>query len=226
MIDLLAVGAHPDDAEIGLGGTLALMARRGWRAAILDLTNGEPTPRGSVETRAAEAAEAARALGVERRTLDLPNRYLFDSREARETVAAVFREWRPRIVVVPWWEDAHPDHIAACRIAEAARFYAKLTKTEMPHEPYYPPRFLYYWASHLKSLPQSSVVIDITASIDDKMAALDAYASQFGEGTAREDFFGRVRNGAGLLGRLAGVGSGEAIIAREPLGLDGLDGLV
>lgn len=222
----MAVGAHPDDAEIGLGGTLALMARRGWRAAILDLTNGEPTPRGSVETRAAEAAEAARVLGVERRTLDLPNRYLFDSREARETVAAVFREWRPRIVVVPWWEDAHPDHIAACRIAEAARFYAKLTKTEMPHEPYYPPRFLYYWASHLKSLPQSSVVIDITVSIDDKMAALDAYASQFGEGTAREDFFGRVRNGAGLLGRLAGVGSGEAIIAREPLGLDGLDGLV
>lgn len=226
MIDLLAVGAHPDDAEIGLGGTLALMARRGWRSAILDLTNGEPTPRGSVETRAAEAAESALRLGVGRRTLDLPNRYLFDSREARETVAAVYREWRPRIVVVPWWEDAHPDHVAACHIAEAARFYAKLTKTDMPHEPYYPPRLLYYWASHLKSLPRSSVVIDITASIDDKMAALDAYASQFGEGTAREEFFGRVRNGAGLLGRVAGVGFGEAIIAREPLGLDGLDGLV
>jgi N-acetylglucosamine malate deacetylase 1 len=226
MMDLLVVGAHPDDAEIGLGGTLALMARRGWRTAILDLTNGEPTPRGTPETRAREAAAAAERLSCERKTLTLPNRYLFDSREAREEVASVFREWRPKVVALPWWSDAHPDHLAATAIAESARFYAKFTKTDMPGEPFYPPRVVYYFASHLRAVPGPDAVIDISETLEEKMAALACYESQFGEGDAREGFFGFISGAAGLWGSMIGRRAGEPIFAREPMGLDGLEGLI
>lgn len=225
-MDLLVVGAHPDDAEIGMGGTLALMARRGWRTAILDLTDGEPTPRGTPETRAREAAAAASRLSCERRTLDLPNRYLFDSREAREKVASVYREWRPRIVALPWWEDAHPDHIAATAISEAARFYAKLTKTEMPGDPFYPPRLLYYFASHLRAVPDPGAVVDISETLEDKLAALDCYGSQFGTGEARSGFIAQIAGMAELWGTVIGRMAGEPLFAREPLGLAGLEGLI
>lgn len=226
MIDLLVVGAHPDDAEIGLGGTLSLMGRRGWRCAILDLTNGEPTPRGSVAARAVEAAGAARILGVERRTLDLENRRLFDTVEAREAVASVYRQWRPRIVAAPWPTDAHPDHVACAAIAEAARFYAKFTKTDMPGEPHYPPRFVHYFASHLRAIPQPAVVVDVAETIEDKMAALDAYASQFGVGDARLEFLRYIRGAAAMWGELAGAAFGEPLMSREPLGLAGLEALI
>ncbi len=114
-----------------MGATVAGMVRLGMRVAIVDLTNGEPTPYGTPETRAAESAEAARVLGAERRTLALPNRYLFDTVEARTMVAEVLRELRPRLLFAPYPTDAHPDHIAASAIAVAARFYAKFTKTDM-----------------------------------------------------------------------------------------------
>lgn len=233
--DLLVVGAHPDDAELGLGGTLALMALAGWRCAILDLTDGEPTPRGSRSVRAAEAARAAEILGVRRRTLDLPNRRLSDSTEAREATASVMREWRPRIVAVPWWEDAHPDHVAACRVAEAARFYSKFTKTDMPGRPFYPPRMVYFVASHLRVVPRPAIVVDITKTIEVKMEAVDAYRSQFGEGGSREAFLASIRSTADMWGRLAGLDAtgdpvvgafGEPLIVREPIALGGLEGLV
>lgn len=225
-IDLLVVGAHPDDAEIGLGGTLALAASGGRRCAILDLTDGEPTPRGTVETRLCEAAAAADVLGVERRTLDLPNRYLFDTRGARESVASVLREWRPRVVAVPWWEDAHPDHLAASRIVEAARFYAKFSKTDMPGEPFYVPRFIYYFASHLRTVPQPGALLDVSAGLERKMSALDSYSSQFGEGAERERFMGWVRDGAAMWGALVGVAAAEPVMVREPLGLVGLEAVL
>lgn len=225
-MDILVVGAHPDDAEIGLGGTLALMSEMGFNCGIVDLTDGEPTPRGSTEVRAAEAAKAAEILGVSRRTLALPNRYLFDTREAREKVAAVFREWRPRIVAVPWWQDAHPDHVAACRIAEAARFFAKFTKAGMPGKPHYPALFVYHLCSHLRVMPQVSLVVDVTATIEKKMAAIEAYESQFGESEERRAFLRGLKDRAALWGGLAQVGAGEPIITREPIGLRNLGALL
>ncbi len=138
---VLAIGAHPDDVEIGMGGTIAALVAAGHRVTILDLTNGEPTPMGSPERRRAESEEAARVLGVARRiTLGLPNRYLEDTVENRTAVAEVIREVRPELLFIPYWVDAHPDHVAAERLSEAARFYAKLTKTEMRGEPFYPAR--------------------------------------------------------------------------------------
>jgi len=128
MAELLVIGAHPDDVEIGMGGAIATFVHEGHGITILDLTDGEPTPMGSPEARRAESEAAARTLGVGRRiTLPLPNRYLMDTVENRIAVAEVVREVRPEVVFLPYGIDAHPDHIAAERLGEAARFYAKLT---------------------------------------------------------------------------------------------------
>ena len=131
-LDVIAVGAHPDDVEIGCGGTLALLAAQGHRVGIVDLTDGEPTPRSSgPDERLAEAAAAARVLGVvQRENLDFPNRRLFDSFEVRVALAKVFRRWRPRLVLglgdkTPL---ASPDHAKTVAITEAAVFYSRLTK--------------------------------------------------------------------------------------------------
>src|SRR5690349_18304640 len=132
MANILVVGPHPDDQELGMGGTIALLARQGHSVLLLDATNGEPTPHGTVETRAKEAAEAARALSapghpVRRILLGLPNRTVEHTVAARHAMAGVIRAHQAQIVFVPYEEDAHPDHRAVTRIVEDARFDAKLT---------------------------------------------------------------------------------------------------
>jgi len=177
--DAVCVGAHPDDVEIGMGGTVAKMGREGLRVAIVDLTNGEPTPLGTPQKRAAESAEAARILGATRRTLTQPNRYLFDTVEARFELAEVLRELRPRMLFIPYPLDAHPDHIAASQIGLAARFYSKLTKTALEYEPFFPPRAFRYMAVHQRIVAEPSFVVDVSDDLQTKLAALRAYASQF-----------------------------------------------
>ena len=131
-LDVIAVGAHPDDVEIGCGGTLAKLVEQGYRVGIIDLTDGEPTPLSpSPEVRAAEAEVAAEELGVHHRaTLDLANRRLMDTFEARVTLAKEFRRWRPRLVLSlgDRTPTASPDHWQALVITEAAVFYSRLTK--------------------------------------------------------------------------------------------------
>ena len=131
-LDVIAVGAHPDDVEIACGGTLAKLVKQGYRVGIVDLTDGEPTPHSpGPEVRLAEAAEAAQILGIHvRKTLDLPNRRLFDGFEARVALAKVFRMYRPEIVIgigdkTPM---ASPDHWQAMQITDAGVFYSRLTK--------------------------------------------------------------------------------------------------
>src|SRR5262245_46420112 len=131
-LDVVAVGAHPDDVEIACGGTLARLAEQGYRVGIVDLTDGEPTP-GSPgpEVRLAEALRAADILGVPfRETLRLPNRRLFDCFEARIELAKVLRRMRPRVVLGMTGKTvmASPDHYQAMLITDAAVFYARLTK--------------------------------------------------------------------------------------------------
>jgi LmbE family N-acetylglucosaminyl deacetylase len=133
-LDLVVVGAHPDDAEIACGGTLARMARMGYRVGIFDLTDGEPTP-GSPgpEVRLAEAKRAAEILGVHlRETLDLPNRRLFDDFDSRVALAKLFRKYRPKVVVGFGAKTvmASPDHWQAVQLTDAAVFYSRLTKWE------------------------------------------------------------------------------------------------
>ena len=130
-LDVIAVGAHPDDVEIAVGGTLARLAQQGYRVGIVDLTDGEPSP-GSPgpDVRLQEAIDAAKILGVQvRETLELPNRRLFDDFEARVALAKVFRRYRPRIVmgIAGKTPMASPDHWQASQITDAAIFYSRLT---------------------------------------------------------------------------------------------------
>jgi len=218
--DAVCVGAHPDDVEIGMGATVAKMSRQGLKVAIVDLTNGEPTPLGTEEKRATESAQAARILGATRRTLSQPNRYLFDSVEARFELAEVLREYRPKMLFVPYPVDAHPDHVAAAQIAIAARFYSKLTKTELAHEPFFPPRVFRYMAVHQRILAEPSFVIDVSDDIHTKLAALRAYESQFVTSETNAGVIPMMEGLARMWGTMAHVEAGEPFFALEPIALD------
>ncbi len=218
--DAVCVGAHPDDVEIGMGATVAKMCRAGLKVAIIDLTDGEPTPHGTPEKRAAESAQAASILGAQRRTLSQPNRYLFDSVEARFELAGHLRELRPRMLFVPYPVDAHPDHIAASQIALAARFYSKLTKTELPHEPFFPPRVFRYMAVHQRIVAEPSFIVDVTDDLATKLSALRAYESQFVASDANAGVIPMMEGMARMWGMMGHVGAGEPFFALEPIALE------
>ena len=163
MARILAIHAHPDDAEIGVGGTLICCQRQNLRVGVLDLTTGEPTPHGSLEIRSAETAAATKILGLDwRENLGLPNRSLEPTLEARRELAIVIRKTRPKWLFAPYWVDAHPDHLAATELVDAARFWAKLTKTDMPGDPWHPKRIFNYYCVHLKHAAQPAFVLDIS----------------------------------------------------------------
>ena len=220
MIDALCGGAHPDDVEIGMGGTVAGMLRRGLFVAIVDLTDGEPTPHGSPEVRVREASDAAGVLGLKERTiLDLPNRELADTPAAREALAEVIREFRPRLVFGPFPEDAHPDHVAAAQIVDGARFFAKLTKSDMSGDPYYPPRLYQYYAVHLRRSQEPSFLVDVSDDMDAKMDALGRYESQFFANPANRGVLGVIRTHAEYWGSLIGTSHAEPFYSREQIGV-------
>jgi len=219
-IDALCIGAHPDDVEIGMGATVAKMARQGARVVIVDLTNGEPTPHGSPEIRAVESADAARILGVSRRTLSGRNRYLMDTVEARTELAEVIRELRPRVLFMPYGDDAHPDHIAASSIALAARFYSKFTKTEMTGTPVFPERVYRYMAVHQRIVAEPSFIVEVSDDLDTKLAAIRAYASQFSANPANADVIELMRQTALMWGGLGRVSAGEPFFALEPVSVN------
>ncbi len=225
-LDVIAVGAHPDDVEIACGGTLAALVELGYRVGIIDLTDGEPTPLSpGPEARLAEAKAAAKVLGVHQRvTLNLPNRRLFDSFESRVALAIEFRRWRPRIVMgfgdkTPL---ASPDHWQAMQITDGAIFYSRLTKWDehfagipvhvIDHHCYY------YLGFDISSIPNSVgfVTVDVTHTLERKLRAMDCYASQFPPGKRR--VFERVEHGARAIGTAAGFGAGEIVIPVRPLG--------
>lgn len=226
MIDLLAVGAHPDDIEIGAGGTVAELVRQGGSVALLDLTNGEPTPHGSPEIRKKETAKANKALKVSKRImLGLKNRELMDIPDARRKVAEVYRKLRPKIVIMPHWVDAHPDHVQASSLAQAARFVAKLTKTDMEGEPHYPSRLFFYFCQHHKKNIQPTFIFDISKTMGQKLKALRAYQSQFFSRGKKlgDDFVGRVETRAKYFGAQIGVKYGEPFFSIEEIGVRSFD---
>ncbi len=222
MLDVLVVAPHPDDAELGMGGSILKFRADGLAVGILDLTTGEPTPHGSPETRARETTDATRILGVEwRENLGLPNRRLEHTLEARASLAEVFRRVRPRWLFAPYWEDAHPDHVAATQLIEAARFWSKLTKSDLAGEPHHPERVFYYFCVHLRLVVPPAFVLDITPFWEQKLKALAAYQSQFviGRPTTGPTFLDRMRDQAAFWGWSIGTDFGEPFASREPLGL-------
>ena len=206
-----------------MGGTIAKLASQGHDVLLLDMTNGEPTPHGSVEIRAKEAKKAASILGVKRRTLDLPNRLLVHSIEARHKVAGVIREHQTQIVFLPYFEDAHPDHIATTRIVEDARFDAKLTKIDLPGEPIYPKWLFYYYCTHLRHVANPSFLIDISSLEKTKRDAIVAYESQFVVPERNRRVVEWIDAANVYFGSRIGAKAAEPFFTREPLGLTGLD---
>lgn len=228
-LDVLVIAPHPDDAELGMGGTIMKMLADGLRVGVVDLTSGEPTPHGTDEIRQQETAAATEILGLSwRQNLGLPNRSLEPSLNARAMLAGVIRETRPRWLFAPYWEDAHPDHVAATQLAEAARFWAKLTKTDLPGKPHHPERIYYYYCIHLRLAVQPAFIVDISDFWERKLAAIRAYDSQFIVGRPAEPptMLDRFRDEAANWGRLIQRPFGEPFTTREPLGLKSLNALV
>lgn len=207
-----------------MGGAIARFASQGHKVHILDLTNGEPTPLGSPEQREKEWTEATRVLdqgtgNVTRELLGLPNRFVEHTLEARHAVAGVIRKHQAELVFVPYFEDAHPDHLAGTNIVQDARFDAKLSKIDLPGEPIYPKRLIYYYATHLKIVPQPSFLIDITDQIETKIESIRAYETQFVIPEKNAAVVDWVRQQNGFLGSRIGVGYAEGFFVREPVGL-------
>ncbi len=178
-MNIACIGSHPDDVELAMGGTVLRMKDKGHRVVILDLSDGEPTPFGTVEIRKKERMESASLMGVERFTLKNKNRYIFDSIESRIELAEYFREIKPEVIFTHYHYDVHPDHISACSITDAARFYSKLTKSEIQGEPFFPKKIIYYFPNHIHLNLLPSFCIDITNQIDAKIKILNIYKSQF-----------------------------------------------
>lgn len=219
-VDVIVVAPHPDDAELGMGGTILKMVDQGITVGVVDMSDGEPTPYGSPEIRARETARATELLRLAWRVnLGLPNRSIQPTLEARALLAGVFRLGRPKAVFCPYWEDAHPDHWAVTEIAEAARFWAKLTKTNLPGDPYYPPRLYYYYCTHLRKPLTPSFIVDISDVIDRKLDVVRCYESQVIVGRPVEplSFLDQLKAIAASLGWFGGCAYGEGFAVKEGL---------
>lgn len=228
-LDVLVVAPHPDDAELGMGGAICRFLAEGKRVGVLDLTTGEPTPHGSEEVRSQESISATQILGLTwRGNLGLPNRSLEPTLEARKALATVFRCCRAPWIFAPYWVDAHPDHTAGTKLAEDARFWAKLTKTDMVGEPYHPKRIYNYFSIHLRQAVRPAFILDITPHFETKLQSIMTYESQFirGRSTSPPTFADRVRTNAEYWGQLIGTRYGEPFDCREPIGLESMAHLV
>lgn len=233
VLDVLVVAPHPDDAEISVGGTILACQAQGLRVGVIELTDGEPTPHGTVERRMKETRQSTEVLGLAwRDNLQLPNRQLQHSLEARQALANVFRRTRPRVILAPYWEDAHPDHVVASELTDAARFWAKLTRTDetgqyvLEGQPYWPPRIYYFWSIHLRIHPKPAFVLDISPYLDGKMEAVRCYRSQLidGRSTEHPTLLDDIRDRARYWGWTIGTSYAEPFGSREELGLDILPG--
>jgi len=229
MLDALVVAPHPDDAELGMGGTIVRLIGQGWKLGILDLTSGEPTPLGSLERRAAETLAANSALGNPwRKNLGLPNRSLEPTLVNRRVLAGIFRQVRPRLIFAPYWEDAHPDHTAATKLVEDARFWSKLSRSDIPGAPFHPARILYYFSVHLRIVERPSLLIDISDQLEAKDQALRCYRSQLvdNQSAGKPGVIDSVRDRTRFWGHMVGVKHAEPFASREPVGLTSLDHLL
>lgn len=176
-MDLLVLGAHPDDAEVHVGGLLALATARGLRCGILDLTQGEMGTRGTVRRRHAEAMEAARILGVERIILELPDARFGEGEAERLALIAQLRALRPAVLMLPGPEDLHPDHRRAHRLGREAAWYSGLKNLPCEGEPWRPEALA--WVGGMNPATVPDLVIDVTEVWERRMAAFDAFNSQF-----------------------------------------------
>lgn len=228
-LDVLAIGAHPDDVEIGAAGTLYQLAAQGKRTGILDLTLAELSSNGDIYRRQAEADEASKKLGLAARfNFGLPDRGLEEVRtEAIARMVDLIRLTQPAIVLAPFWQDRHPDHEAVCRLVREAYFNAGIHKYRGEQElPAYRPSRLYHY--FINTTAQPTFVVDISNCYDNKMEVLRCYKSQFTreEGSVEtplnNGYLEMVENRDRLLGQQAGVTYAEGFVSANPIALHSL----
>ncbi|GGA23276.1 bacillithiol biosynthesis deacetylase BshB1 [Paenibacillus physcomitrellae] len=224
-LDILIFGAHADDAEIGMAGTIAKHTAAGLKVGICDLTFAELSSNGNVDRRRREAEEAAEVLGLAvRSNLGLPDRGLFLTPEHIAAVTEEIRKYSPRIVFAPYWEDRHPDHVACSRLVEEAVFNAKLRKY-MPDKQDKPPvtvedLFFYF----INDWRNPDLVVEVTEQYETKLAALRCYRSQFeqeqGEDTVatplNQGYVERVQSRDALLGQKKLIPFAEGFAVKAP----------
>jgi bacillithiol biosynthesis deacetylase BshB1 len=231
--DIAGICAHPDDAELVMGGTLIREAARGRRIALVDMTRGEAGSRGTPELRAEEAQQAARILGVaHRESLGLPDARLTVGEREKDAVVAVLRRLRPRIVIVQHWRQRHPDHTATSRTVTDACVLSGLRNYRPDLGVAFRPARLFYATAMNEAIDIApSFVVDVTDVWATKIRAIEAFASQF---TATPDepvalpldrFREAVDMSARRMGQKIGVKYGEGFVAREPLPIGDLLGL-
>lgn len=224
---MLVFGAHPDDAEIGMGGTIAKHTQAGRRVGICDLTEAELSSNGDVETRRHEASLASDKLGLAvRSNLALPDRGLVGSREQLERLTLAIRKHRPHIVMAPYWVDRHPDHVACSHMVQEAVFNAKL-RHFMPDVPPHVVEHTYFYC--INDHEKADIAVDISAQFSTKMDALQCYRSQFEAPSAQlntvptiinQDYLELVEARDRLLGKQLGVAYAEGFISKQPYLID------
>jgi bacillithiol biosynthesis deacetylase BshB1 len=226
-VDVLAFGPHPDDLEIGLGGTLAKHASRGQKVGLCDLTRGEMSSNGTPEERLEEAEAARKVLGAAwRENLGLPDRAIGSDPGHGRAVVELIRRVKPRVVALPYWVDRHPDHTSASLMLKDAGVNTKLRRYKADGDPGEPQRRRNHFNND--SVPPS-FVIDVTEQYDTKRRALACYASQFNRATQAADtrlnspsFSRLIESRDAQFGALAGVGFAEGVVVVDPIVRDGL----
>jgi bacillithiol biosynthesis deacetylase BshB1 len=226
MTKAMIIAAHPDDAELAMGGTIAIMIESAWDVVVVDLTDGEPTPSGSKELRQKETEEASRILGVKKRIcLEMPNRYLQADLKNRKKLAEVIRLNRPDLTFGPAIPDYHPDHVEAAKLVEGARFEAKFHKTDMKGSPHWTARQYGYYSTHRAEHNKPSFIVDVTDQWDRKIRAIQAYDSQVNSVTAANSvsLLEKVEVTCRYFGQCIGSKYGEPFVGCEPVGVKELE---
>lgn len=226
-LDALVIGAHPDDAEISMGGTILRLKAAGKMVGIVDVTRGELGTRGDRETRARETAAADEVMGIDvRHNLDLPDGRVVATVEAREALAALLRDHRPDLVFAHHVEDLHPDHIATGRLAREAWYLAGLSRLaeQAGEAAAHRPRRLFHFLSHVAAEP--AFVVDITPVWEEKVRLVRCYASQITPRDERDrgdhflfgaDILQRMETKARYFGEKIGSGFGEPLVHLGPI---------
>lgn len=236
-VDILAIGAHPDDVELGCGGTIAKLISEGKKVAIIDLTEGELGTRGTNETRALEAAESSRILGISaRENLKMKDGFIINSQEYQFRVVEMIRKYQPEIVLCNAIDDRHPDHAKAAKLVSDACFLSGLVKIKTildeQVQTSWRPKLVFHYIQWKNIEPD--FVIDITGFLDKKIEACLAYKTQFYDPSSTEpmtpiatkDFLESLTYRAQDLGRLSGVEYAEGFTTEKLLAIKNFDAFI
>ena len=236
-LDILAIGAHPDDVEFACGGTLLKLVSEGKSVGIIDLTQGEMGTRGTIETRYEEAANAAKLLGLKaRENLKMKDGFLVNSEEYQLRIVQMIRKYRPEIVFCNAWEDRHPDHAKGSKLVSDACFLAGLRKLETEYngekQEAWRPKHVFHYIQWKHITPD--FVVDISDFMEKKMEVCKAYKTQLFDAnskdpithTATKDFMESITYRAQDLGRLSGVSYAEGFVSERLLAFKNFDGII